>query len=177
MKKVTIICSMAVALFTSALFLSSCSKKAATTTNTTTTPTTTLAANTWTVDGTLYKLSLYGNGWASTDFAPRYGVSDYSSQGNVEQLEINFLAQPTTSGDYTIEEYRKVHLRTITGQFVGMSVQHNNKQYESISASGKVNLVVNGKDIVATLKDVILTEVGGSTTIKVSAHVPIIWKW
>jgi hypothetical protein len=177
MKKVTIICSMAVALFTSALFLSSCSKKAtSTSTTTTTTNTTTLAANTWTVDGITYKLSLYGNGWASTDFAPRYGISDYTSQTNVEQLEINFLAQPTTSGDYTIEEYRKVHLRTITGQFVGVTVQHNNKQYESTSASGKINLTVNGKDMVAKLKDITLTEVGGSATIKVSAHVPILWK-
>jgi hypothetical protein len=175
MKKQIILCCATLALISTSAFFSSCSKTT-TTTPITTNPSTTLDLNSWTVDGVLHKMSLYGSGWASTDFAPRFGIFEYSASNPTEECSMNFTQQPTKTGNYTIEQYTKVHLKQITGDFVGLIVRHNDKDYYSISTSGICALTVNGKDIVIVLKDAVLQEAGASNTIKVSAHMKCTWK-
>jgi hypothetical protein len=176
MKKTIILCFIGATLLSTSILFSSCSKKS--TTTTTTTPTSTLAENSWTVDGVLYKMSAFGYGWASTNFAPRFGLTDYTTvQGSTETIEMNFVEQPTINGAYTIETYTKVHLQQITsGKIVGMQVMHNNEIYYSTSTSGTANLSINGRNIIATLTDVILTDLNTNKTIKVSAHFKCTWK-
>jgi hypothetical protein len=176
MRKQILISALAITFLSTIMLISSCTKPANPTPAPNPIVNSNLALNTWTVDGKLFTMSAFGSGWASTNFASRFGLTDYTTTNPVTQsIEINFLQAPNTTKDYTIDQYSKVHLEQITGDFVGLTVRYNDKTYQSISTSGKANITVNGKENVIILKDVLLQELLTTSTIKVSAHIKAVW--
>jgi hypothetical protein len=138
---------------------------------------TTLDLNTWKIDNTVYKLSAYGFGWASTDFSPRAGWTDYTTTTNkTTSIEVSFIDKPTASGAYTIENYNDVHLnkvRTtkITGNKVGIiSTVDNTTYYSVVSATDKFTITVaNGKTTLVFNK-ISLKDANSTKTIVVSGN-------
>jgi hypothetical protein len=142
---------------------------------------TTLAANTWKVNDALYKLSLYGAGWASTDFSPEYGLTDYTTDTKSSKtIGITFLEKPTASGTYTIEGYDEVHLnkvrtQKITGQKLGIRISDNGGTvyHKSLmNNGGTAEITVSGNKFKAVFKKVTLTGQSPTTgTVVVSGSI------
>ena len=135
-----------------------------------------LAANSWSFDGVVSKLSAYGFGWASTDFSPRAGWTDFTTNAKeTRAIEISVLTKPLPAGKYTVELYTDIHLnknRTVklTGNKVGIIAQIGSVEYQSIAEAGSVDVSVSGGKTKLTFKDISLKESNGIKVIKAAGN-------
>ncbi len=131
----------------------------------------TLAVNSWSFDGSVSKLSVYGFGWASTDFSPRAGWTDFTTNAKESRaIEISILSKPLAAGKYTVELYTDVHLNKnrpvkLTGNKVGIIAQIGPTSYESIAAAGDLDVSISGGKTNLVFKNVTLKQSGGTKTI------------
>jgi hypothetical protein len=134
----------------------------------------TLASNTWMLDDKLSKLSQYGFGWASTDFSPRAGWTDFTSDKTTRAVEVSFLTKPVAAGTYTVEEYVQVHLNKnnnkLSGNKVGIIARFGATEYQSVPNSGSMVIIVASGKTKLVFKDVIVKETLSTKTAKVSGN-------